>query len=135
MVHGFGKGDLRGKTMIVSTTHKRKFNEDLLSESFETKCFLGKDKGTTPEALDILARDPSWWGRDFVAGNKNTSIDTLKKLYKDKDFRIRNSVECNPVWKKFQQEHSVDGLIECANKKVIGRKKEVNRVENTKIYR
>lgn len=121
--------------MIVSTTHKRKFNNDLLSEPFETKCFLGKDKGTTPEALDILANDQSWLVKDYVAGNQNTSIDTLKRLYKDKDFRIRNSVELNPVWKKYQQEHSVDGLIESASKKVSGGKKEVNRVENTKFYR
>ena len=104
--------------MIVSTRHKRKFNEDLLKEPFETKLFLGKDKGTTQEALDVLAGDRSWYVRYFVAGNPNASIETLKKLYEDKDFRIKDNVENNPVWKKYKAEHSVDFLIADADRRV-----------------
>jgi len=106
--------------MIVSNTAHREFQEDLLREPFETKCFLAKDTGTTPEALDVLSRDSFWWVRDSVADNKNTSIETLKRLSKDVDFRVQDSVAHNLVWKRYLEEHSVDVLIGKANQKVRG---------------
>ena len=103
--------------MIVTTRPNRKYNEDLYSEPFETRCFLAKDTCTTAEALDLLSRDPSWYVRDFTAGNKNCKLETLKRLHEDKDFRIRCSVDRNPVWKAYM-ENTIDEKIQKSARRV-----------------
>lgn len=98
--------------MIVTTRPNRKYNEDLYSEPVETRLFLAKDIYTTAEALDVLSRDPFWYVRDLAAGNENCTLETLKRLHEDPDFRIQRSVERNPVWKAYIQEKKEPTLDE-----------------------
>ena len=52
-----------------------------------------------PEALSKLAKSPHEHIRKSIAGNKNTPLETLEMLRKDKNPYVKWEVAKNPTWK------------------------------------
>lgn len=75
-----------------------KFEKSIYDEPVEIRLYWAKNNATDKATLSLLAFDRFWFVRDFVARNKNTSINSLLHLLKDSDFRIRDSVKQNPTY-------------------------------------
>ena len=63
--------------------------------TYDTKCKLADNKGTSKKILTILSTDESWIVRYCVASNPNTPVEVLEQLATNKDSDVRYSAQAN----------------------------------------